>query len=637
MDIKEFEKLVKNDYKIFVDTSSLMQKNSKIVFFKIIAPLLYKYKKRLIIPKSVLNEISKHNYNNHKNINIANHILNKLAKSQLYGINSTFNEEFADNAITAQFHSLRLKYNLCLITNDNSYKKGSNLSQDILDLKKSRSTENIKDIRVFFIKNETILEYKSQNTKKTVKNKPEFTFSLPNKPNNKEKKLKVSNIPKSGDFIIDNKNTKHKLIKQIGRTGGEGSVYLTNTNYICKVYKEEKVTLFRQEKIKLLIKNNIRVKNVCLPELIAYNSHNEFIGYLMPKAEGNEIKTSIFIPPLFKQKFPSWNRIHLAKISLNILKTIKKLHNYNIILGDINPNNILLKDENIIYFIDTDSFQIENYPCSVGMVPYTRAIHHGKRYKDYLRTKDDDIFATATLIFQLMLPGKLPYSFSGGGSEKENMKPQNFPYKCYDGTGYNNAPDGQWVYIWSHLPKKLKLLFCKIFKKNKKVPIDEFIKQINSYIWQLEEGHQTKDIFPLTYKQVDGEGNVLKDDFQEFKCKMCGKNFAIPNQKIKNFKAKGWELPTKCEICRKIKKSNLKQCTNCGKQFHDENHTLCKRCRGDYIICNSCYSTFLFSESEKDFYNKKGLDYPKKCKNCRNIKSYTNGLKFLPSLFGFKI
>ena len=165
--------------------------------------------------------------------------------------------------------------------------------------------------------------------------------------------------------------------------------------------------------------------------------------------------------------------------------------------------NILLKKEEEINFIDTDSFQIEAYPCSVGMVPYTRKIHHGKRYESYLRTKEDDIFAVTTLVFQLMLPGKLPYSFSGGGSEKENMKPENFPYKCYDGRGYNNAPDGQWVYIWSHLPYKLKLLFCRVFKKNESISLRELIEQIKSYIWQLEQGHQTKEIFPLTYKQID--------------------------------------------------------------------------------------------------------------------------------------
>jgi serine/threonine protein kinase len=314
----------------------------------------------------------------------------------------------------------------------------------------------------------------------------------------------------------------------------------------------------------------------------------------MSKASGTEIKTSIFIPPLFTQKFPNWNRWHLAKTALNILEKVEKLHQYNIILGDINPSNILLNNENDIYFIDTDSFQIEDYPCSVGMVPYTRKIHHGKRYESYLRTKNDDIYAIATLVFQLMLPGKLPYSFSGGGSEKENMKPENFPYKCYDGKGYNNAPDGQWVYIWSHLPKKLKLLFCRIFKKNENISLSELIKEMKSYIWQLEQGHQTNDIFPLTYKQIDNNGNILKDDFTEFKCKICGNKFAIPNKRIEEFKAKGWKLPTKCDICKNIKDHDLKKCAKCGKTFKDKYNNLCKKCRDNNSNNNGGFLSSLF-------------------------------------------
>ena len=653
-----FETLVEKNYKIFVDTSSLMQKDSETVFFQVIAPLLHKYKKQLIIPKSVLNEISKHNYNKHKDITKANHILDELSKFQLWGTNSKFDEQFADNALTSQFHSLRLKYNLCLITNDNSYKKDGNLSQDILDLKKSRSSEYIKDIKVFFIKNKGITEFKDKNTRdKTTKNKknkefkksthetkPIFKFSLPKSPKEQDSPLNPNIIPEVGSFIIDNNSKRHKLLKQIGRTGGEGSVYLTDSNLICKIYKKEKVTRFREEKIKLLIQHTIKVQNVCLPEYIVYNNSKEFVGYLMPQATGSEIKTSIFIPPLLKQKFPHWNRWHLAKIALNIVQKIEKLHQHNIILGDINPSNILLNNENDIYFIDTDSFQIENYPCSVGMLPYTRKIHHGKRYENYLRTKDDDIYAVATLVFQIMLPGKLPYSFSGGGSEKENMKPENFPYKCYDGTGYNNAPDGQWVYIWSHLPKKLKLIFCRIFKKNEKIELYELIKEIKDYIYQLEKDYQTKEIFPLAHKQIDADGNILKDDFKKIICKTCKREFAIPNKQVQDFKAKGWSLPTKCKLCKNIKDPDLRTCSGCGKTFKDKYNNLCKNCRGTNITCNNCYTTFLFSESEQSFYDKKGLNYPKKCKNCRGNKSNNNssnrnsnnsGNGFFSSLFGW--
>ena len=592
-----FEELVEKDYKIFADTNSFMMENS-VKIFTYIAGILHKNNKKLYVPKSVINEIqSQLNTNRGKQ---SNGIIEEFKKYDLLRVEKKFDHSYADDPIQALFLSLRLKYNLCLVTNDNSKLKDGNLAQDILDLKRSRSTNNIKDIRVFSINKRGLYEFKDKYDKKpshkdkydkkprqkdkktkSYDEKIQFRFNLPTKPKLNDSILNTRSIPVPGDIVFDNNSKKHKLLKQIGRTGGEGSVYLTNTNYICKIYKKEKVTKFREEKIKLLIRHSIKVKNVCLPEYMVYNNSKEFVGYLMPQATGSEIKTSIFIPPLLKQKFPHWNRFHLAKIALNILQKIEKLHQHNIIIGDINPNNILLNNENDIYFIDTDSFQIENYPCSVGMVPYTRKIHHGKRYENYLRTKDDDIYAIATLVFQLMLPGKLPYSFSGGGSEKENMRPENFPYNCDDDTGYNNAPKGQWVYIWSNLPYKLKKLFCRIFKKTEKVSLQELIAQMERYLTLLDKNDLTKDIFPVTYKQIDDEGKVLKDNFKKIICKTCKQEFAIPNKQVQDFKAKGWRLPTKCKFCKSIKDTDLKKCSNCGKTFKDKYNNLCINCRGN--------------------------------------------------------
>ena len=269
-DLLLFEELVKNDYKIFVDTSSLMQEYSELIFFKYIAPLLHRYDKKLIVPKSVFNEISRHNINNHPLAYKANHILEQLGKYQLYGYNSKFDESFADNAIIAQFTSLRLKYNLCLITSDYSYAKDGNLSQDIIDLRKSKSTENINDIKVFNIlsNKKEFKEFINYNNKKSIHTKVKentFKFSLPKNPHRNDPSLKTNFIPSVGNYIFDNLGNNHKLEKQIGRTGGEGSVYLTNTGYICKIFKIDKKTQFRKNKIGLLIENNIKIgKRQCL-------------------------------------------------------------------------------------------------------------------------------------------------------------------------------------------------------------------------------------------------------------------------------------------------------------------------------------------------------------------------------------
>lgn len=568
MEYIDFEKVISNDYKVFVDTSSLLQDNSEYIFFKIIAPLLCLHRKQIIIPKSVYNEIYKHSRSNKiKNINSGVKILYDFYQNNLYVVESTFDEQFADNAIISLFSSLRIKYNLCLITNDNSYKKSGNLSQDILELKNARSVDRIKDIVVFYLSNKDnkIVQFKNNSRRPVWTNKKQYansncsqkiaTFSLPKSVKKGEYKTSVSIIPEVNDCVFDEMGNKYRLKKQIGRTGGEGSVFITSKNgYVCKIYKSEKNTNFKQEKIRLLTKSEINVKGVCLPEFIAFNSNKEFVGYFMKEADGVDIKTSIFIPPLLKKKFPHWTRLHLTVVALSILDTVKTLHEHNIILGDINPNNILIKNKLNIYFIDTDSFQIEGYPCSVGMTPYTKIENHGKKYSEYLRSKDDDIFAIMTLIFQILMPGKLPYSFSGGGSERENMKPENFPYRCYDGGGYDKAPDGQWVYIWSHLPRKLKELFCKLFKSGETIQLHEAVKNINSYIYQLEEGHQTDLIFPSSFKQIDKDGNVVNEETSKYKCVSCGADYFLTDSEKSFFEGKGFDIPKRCKPCRKNKK-----------------------------------------------------------------------------------
>ena len=75
----------------------------------------------------------------------------------------------------------------------------------------------------------------------------------------------------------------------------------------------------------------------------------------------------------------------------------------------------------IIYPFKKHSFKGRNI-WIVGGNAGDLYVDNGRAIYEYLRTKDDDIFALATLVFQLMLPGKPPYSYSGGGTEKENIR-----------------------------------------------------------------------------------------------------------------------------------------------------------------------------------------------------------------------
>ena len=99
----------------------------------------------------------------------------------------------------------------------------------------------------------------------------------------------------------------------------------------------------------------------------------------------------------------------------------------NIIIGDINPLNILVKSPTEVYFVDTDSYQVENYPCPVGTIEFTPPELQGKNYETFLRSFENEYFAIATLVFMILLPGKSPYTQQGGGDPAANIRAMEFP------------------------------------------------------------------------------------------------------------------------------------------------------------------------------------------------------------------
>jgi len=94
-----------------------------------------------------------------------------------------------------------------------------------------------------------------------------------------------------------------------------------------------------------------------------------------------------------------------VQLAINILERISYLHRLNVLLGDINPLNILVKDENTIYFVDCDSYQIEGFPCAVGTVDFTAPEIQGVDFRTFLRAPEHELFAVATLLF-MMLKGR---------------------------------------------------------------------------------------------------------------------------------------------------------------------------------------------------------------------------------------
>lgn len=628
------EGFVKDGYKIFIDTCSLLH-NSAEEFFVHIIPLLDSCKAKIILPKRCCEELEKHSKNTSDPQLAANASdvlkkLHQLISAGYIDVRGEDSDNFADNVFLTVFTKFRLKYKLLLITQDN------NLARDILALNNSKAakgeTIEVRQINQYGYLSKFYWE-KSDASQKSSESEPVDAFeictkvtAIPDEP------IKVQ-IPLEGDSVYTSRdginldNGTIRLDKRIA-DGGEGVVYTTNTPYVAKVYKNSKLTRRKLEKIKLMLSKEIQCDGVCYPVCALYNSQKEFIGYLMPKAKGIELGKSVFQPMLFSKKLPNWKKRDTVELCVTILKKIKYLHDRNIILGDINPANILVVSPTEVYFVDTDSYQVQDFPCPVGTVTFTAPEIQGVRFGEFLRTMGHEEFAVATLLFMIMLPGKSPYAQQGGGSPGENIKKMDFSYPFGEESN-KKTPDGKWRFMWSHLTYDIKRMFYNTFKKggdhsleNARFSTKEWLKTFSYFLDLLDSGkfgeqdEMSEQLFPTRFKKNPKATYI--------KCRLCGEEY--PEESCKN---------GICHDC--LNKGEAYHCKRCGKELIYSNyrkyiqgaqkHELCQECfeRKNQIglrqSCTNCGKTFDITFGELDFYNEKGWDPPKRCEKCRKEKN----------------
>ena len=582
--------IVKNNYRIFIDTCSLLSEHAES-FWEHIIPILKAEKASIVVPLRVYEEVEKYANDlelcNKKAVDTpdlnrlakrAKEQIIKLHKEGLVRVLGDENDNFADNVFLTVFTQYRMQYNLVLITQD------KNLAADILRISESRAVTVNTKILVRRINKYGYLSV-IENLRGDAKIAEQRKVNLRTAKSNEKKRVEavlpipedeifahadsvavtsgtvaVTLYPKEGDTVTAERGGTRKpiiLVKE-GNSGGEGTIYSTDIpNVVAKIYKPGKLDKAKYEKLKLMMTKNINCEGVCFPIAMLYNSKDEFVGFLMNKAQGKELQKCLFIPPLLKKYFPDWKKKDTVQLCITILKKIKYLHDRNIILGDINPNNILVVSTTEVYFVDTDSYQIEGYPCPVGTINYTAPEIQRKRFDTFLRTMGNEQFAVATLLFMIMLPGKPPYSLQGGENQIDNILNGDFAYASGERTN-GKAPEGAWRYIWSHLPRYLKDDFYETFRKGglqstetTRFSDDDWIRKFEHYAELLSDENgkflsndsMSAELFPTRHKK-DVNATYIK-------CKLCGRD--VDEERTEQ----GY-----CRDC--LRAGETYKCTRCG-------------------------------------------------------------------------
>ncbi|AXT84669.1 hypothetical protein C6I20_05330 [Aeromicrobium sp. A1-2] len=405
---------------------------------------------------------------------------------------------------------------------------------------------------------------KAQNRRRQPPANP-FAPSAAIKP--PDQAIQVESFPGEGDeasFQRPGSNGNLVLGERISR-GKEGSVYEVDgePHLVAKIFKKGKLTTHRKQKVELMVQHKVWLPGICFPEsTVSYEG--EFVGFTMRRAQGaNVLNDTIFIPQELDRLYPDWTRRDLVDVCLSFLKRVKALHDLNILIGDINPNNVMLGKQKDAWIIDIDSVQVEGYPCPVGWDEFTAPEILGG--VQGLRSIEHEYFAIAVLLFMIMMTGTFPYENSGSDDTTQNIKSGLFPYG-FDGKSERDLqPPLRWLYVWSHLSRELKGNFWHSFHRDgdrysngHRKTVDEWIEAFEKFKTTLSDRSvdpESLKIFPIRRKAELGA--ELLD------CPQCAGAKLIAQYSIGEGPAKEFRTPSACNKC-------LPNCQTCGEPREPE-------------------------------------------------------------------
>lgn len=285
-------------------------------------------------------------------------------------------------------------------------------------------------------------------------------------------------------IVYDSLGKRIELQNVLG-TGGEGSVYRVSAQVCAKIYA--KPSAFKKEKIKTMIAKppvpltdpKCRNGRVAWPTgLLVDKPGGKFVGYLMPLIEIRNYQESeiVFIERLRTKKFGQrFTYEHLMTAAYNFAMTVHYIHQAGHSVGDLREKNILVDQNGQVCLVDCDSFQImdakkKRFFASETYTPGYLAPEWIGRDLAKANRRDNDHFALAVWLFQMLMNGMHPYQARGGKAEgcpslEEKIKKGTYPYA--GGRGLQPpaaAPD------FAQVPASLRKLFDTAFVTGQKDP-----------------------------------------------------------------------------------------------------------------------------------------------------------------------
>lgn len=280
------------------------------------------------------------------------------------------------------------------------------------------------------------------------------------------------------DVVYSQKYGFLKLDKESGISGGEGICYKTYNNFFVKLYNKNHLNYINLKKLQKMLTMDITNEFILWPlDIVYYN--NNFVGYVM-----KELKDCQNIDDMRDLGFRVGDMVPMDryKICLNFLKQVDYLHRKNILVGDMKPDNILVREPNDLFIIDAASFQIEDYCCPVCHPAYTELTYTGDDLRKKLRTIENEYFPVNRILFEMMMLKSPFYNRENIEVNEEGNRKFEYPMKKSQVVG----TPGQHIKLWFAMTQKMREYFYQYFVLGKITDISEWIRELELFIKQKE-------------------------------------------------------------------------------------------------------------------------------------------------------
>lgn len=175
--------------------------------------------------------------------------------------------------------------------------------------------------------------------------------------------------------------------------GGEGTVYEIDSNTVAKIYHPG-IKPISIKKFQFL--SGLDPNYFVAPIELLYDTQGVVIGYTMKYVDQSFFPLSNLNSKSFCKSNGIDKKVKM-KIIEKLIAAVKYAHKENVIIGDLNPFNILVNEKGVIKLIDTDSYETPGFPHSHILLDEIRDYYYQGRVG-----KESDYFALSILTFNML-------------------------------------------------------------------------------------------------------------------------------------------------------------------------------------------------------------------------------------------